>query len=84
MAIFNSILFHRARKSVGNVTLYTLKEQNVARAKGIHRRDRKSLAQFNLNFLSSFFDLICFNSKLKNDPFFIFLFCLHFGLFFLL
>ena len=45
MAIFNSILFHRARKSVGNVTLYTLKEQNVARAKGIHRRDRKSLAQ---------------------------------------
>ena len=45
MAIFNSILFHRARKSVGNVTLYALKEQNVVRAKGIHRRDRKSLAQ---------------------------------------
>ena len=45
MAIFNSILFHRARKSVGNVTLYALKEQNVVRAKGIYRRDRKSLAQ---------------------------------------
>jgi len=45
MAIFNSILFHRARKSVGNVTLYALNEQNVVRAKGFHRRDRKSLAQ---------------------------------------
>ena len=43
MAIFNSILFHRARKSVGNVTLYALKEQNVVRAKGIYRRDRKSI-----------------------------------------
>lgn len=30
---------------MGNVTLYALKEQNVVRAKGIYRRDRKSLAQ---------------------------------------
>lgn len=45
MAVFNSILFRRLRKSAGNVTMYPLGDQNVVRAKASYRRDRKSLAQ---------------------------------------
>lgn len=45
MAVFNSVLFRRLRKSIGNVTMYPLGDQNVVRAKASYRRDRKSLAQ---------------------------------------
>ena len=39
MAIFNSYLLGKARKSVGNVTLAYMKKKNVAKAKIFSRRD---------------------------------------------
>lgn len=44
MAIFKSTLFSKLRKSVGNLTMYELDEQNVVRGK-YDKRDRKSPAQ---------------------------------------
>lgn len=44
MAIFNSILFNKIRKSIGNITTYELNGQNIVRANSF-RRDKKSPAQ---------------------------------------
>ena len=45
MGIFNSYIFGKLRKSVGNVTTYELNGQQVARGKVVFKHDPKTPAQ---------------------------------------
>ena len=46
MGIFDSVLFGKLHKSVGNLTMYNLNGQNIVRAKSsLGRHDKKSARQ---------------------------------------